>query len=262
TVFSADLIYTIAKHLRKRQPSNILHLDMPGTIQKTIESKGYPHFAYKLGSRPSEYLILIEQQSVTDHQAAFYRQLVREIAKQDVYLDIFFFRGEPTAFFRHENDRAIYLNDLRIRYPDHRLVIMGSGEYLTDPYSGQLNQAYFDLLSFKDRAILTPTPPIDWGFQEVTLSKYFLILPGLPIVLSQLLDYLAMDTAPRLKNWVSRGDLAVPDLDASDTELVDLQTYLGQEGFFLLAACAVYPECHWDLTVALGQDLRKRKTDT
>ncbi|MEL6730638.1 MAG: WG repeat-containing protein [Bacteroidota bacterium] len=255
TVFSADLIYTIAKHLRKRQPSNILHLDMPGTIQKTIESKGYPHFAYKLGSRPSEYLILIEQQSVTDHQAAFYRQLVREIAKQDVYLDIFFFRGEPTAFFRHENDRAIYLNDLRIRYPDHRLVIMGSGEYLTDPYSGQLNQAYFDLLSFKDRAILTPTPPIDWGFQEVTLSKYFLILPGLPIVLSQLLDYLAMDTAPRLKNWVSRGDLAVPDLDASDTELVDLQTYLGQEGFFLLAACAVYPECHWDLTVALGQDL-------
>ncbi|MFM9101530.1 MAG: hypothetical protein ACKOPS_09400, partial [Cyanobium sp.] len=55
--------------------------------------------------------------------------------------------------------------------------------------------------------------------------------------------------------WLER----TPPAPAVAHELLrQLRAFLGPEGFYWLAACAVFPELHWTITVHLGQRLRGR----
>lgn len=260
-LFGDSLLHRVATHLRQRQESNLLILNMEDTIKDTIESGGYPNFRFELGSRPSEYLVLIDQRSGRDHQARLFQVLMEELSEQDVYVDQFFFRSHPNLLYKEGTDTPIYLHDLKVRYPDHRLLIFGDGEGLIDPVSGEFQPTYFELLDWVDRAILTPLPPADWGFQEISLAREFLILPASSSSLSILLSELEEEKNPNIRRWNQGKSLPSPDWE-EENDVSTLQTYLGPSVFRWLAACAVYPELHWDLTLSLGRMLEKDETKT
>ncbi|RMG68135.1 MAG: hypothetical protein D6722_12150, partial [Bacteroidetes bacterium] len=167
-VHGSEWLHDIATHLRRRQESDLYELDLEGTIGATLEAGGYPTFRYALGSRPSEYLVLIEQHSPRDHQAAFYAELCRQVAGQDVYMDIFFFAPDFTLFRRHAQAAPLRLEDLRARFPGHRLLIFGDGEALVDAITGSLRPEVYALTDWKYRAVLSPVAPAQWGFLSLS----------------------------------------------------------------------------------------------
>ena len=260
-VFAPEVLHDVATHLRRRQESDLYVLDLEGTIGATLEAGGYPSFRYELGTRPSEYLVLIEQRSPRDHQAAFFAEFCRQVAGQDVYMDIFFFPPDFSLFRRHPQASPLRLEDLRVRFPGHRLLILGDGEALVDAITGSLRPETYALTEWRYRAVCTPVAPAHWGFQEVSLGRHFLLVPAMPVVMTQILDFFEMDPPPPPTQWRTLVSDLPPDFD-SEITLTDLQDYLGPEGFAWLAACAIYPELHWDLTRHLGRVLEREMGET
>lgn len=250
-IFSDQVIFNIAKHLRRRQKSDIYELDVIGSLEATLDAGGYPTFEYQAGTRPAEYLVLIEQRSPRDHVAAYYQQLVETIGNQDVYIDRYFYPDSFHYFHRPEEEQPVYLSDLRLRHPDHTLIILGDGDGLIDFYSSEFLPTYFELAQWPKRLIMTPSDALDWGFQEVNLAKHFVVVPGKQVLFTQLVDLLEADKAPRLSTWRELGDQPLLSREDSN-DLEELRFYLGDPLFEWLASCAIHPELHWDLTMALG----------
>ncbi|MEZ4773467.1 MAG: WG repeat-containing protein [Bacteroidia bacterium] len=255
-VFTETAIYQAATHLRQRQESELLVLDMPGTIDATLDSGGFPSFKFSPGTRPSEYLILIERRNFKDHQAHFFSLLTKQLQDQDIYIDTYYFQSDFRMFWKEMDEKPLYLRELQVRHPGHRVIIFGEGEHLLDPVTGDLNQDAFEFLDWKDRAVLTPVAPADWGLQEIRLSAHFRVLPANTQSLTQLLHAFAADAPQRLGEWRRAVYSAAPDFEMGVT-LDELEVYLGSDLFLWISACAIYPELQWDLTLHLGKTLEE-----
>ena len=57
----------------------------------------------------------------------------------------------------------------------------------------------------------------------------------------------------RSQRWIER---ETPESWLVTGVLESLRYYLGEAGYYWLAACAVFPELHWNLTVYLGNMLK------
>ncbi|MEZ4824691.1 MAG: WG repeat-containing protein [Bacteroidia bacterium] len=254
SIFSITDIFRAATHMRQRQESELLVLDMPATIDATLSSGGFPAFKFTPGSRPSEYLILIDRRNFKDHQARYFETLAYQLQAQDIYIDLYYFQGDFRMFWKEMDEKPIYLRELQVRHPGHRVIIFGDGEHLLDAVTGDLNQDAFDFLDWKDRAVLSPVAPADWSLQEVRISTYFHLLPATTQALSVLLDTFSADTPRRLSEWRKTLFSPAPDYENGATT-EELETYLGNDLFLWLCACAVYPELQWDLTLFIGKTL-------
>ncbi|MCB0854193.1 MAG: hypothetical protein KDD63_18340, partial [Bacteroidetes bacterium] len=259
-IYPDEVFHKVATHLRQRQFSEILELDMDRTIESTLNSGGFPSFEYSFGTRPSEYLVLIERSNFKDHQARLYELLAEQLGSQDIFIDVYYYQSDFRMYWKDLTERPIYLKELKARHPNHRLIILGDGEHLLDPVYGDLNYDAFEFLEWKDRAVLTPIPPSEWGLQEVNLAKNFYVLPSTTKSLSTLLDYFHSGEKQRIGTWVKSGPYhpPLPDFDDDyDFDLEELKVYLGPDVYQWVAACAVYPELHWDMTLHLGEVLRQ-----
>ncbi|MDX1905731.1 MAG: WG repeat-containing protein [Bacteroidia bacterium] len=255
-VFAADAIHKAAVHLRRRQESDIRVLNVPATIEATIRAGGYPTFSYQAGTRPPEYLVLIERRTHRDHQAWWFQTLTAALAAQDVFTDIYYFPPEMGGYTRTPQDKPMTLQELATRYPEHRLLVMGDGAGLLDPISGDPTAECLAMQAWQDRAILTPRSPADWSLAEITLARSFVLLPAGTEPLSTLLTYFDPEVVRKTPVWKLTGPGANPDEE--DWHQPDiLRAYLGEPLYTWLAACAVYPECQWDLTLYLGWCLQE-----
>ncbi|GAB4420627.1 MAG: hypothetical protein OHK0039_34470 [Bacteroidia bacterium] len=253
-VVPQDSLFRIATHLRQRQESDIHILDMPATIEATMLAGGYPTFSYQPGTRPSEYLFLIERQSPRDHVATFWGDLTTKLAAQDVFIQIYHYPPHLGQCYRRRDERPAQLEDLRIRFPDHRVVIIGEGDGMLDAVVGEFAAENYPLLGWKDRVLMSTRPPATWSMQELNLAQHYVLVPARTEVLERTLDYLAMDRPPSPSTWKAKDSTLPPDPEEELT-LGDLCDYLGDDLYNWLAACAVYPELHYDLTMRLGREL-------
>ena len=245
----------VTTNLRKREEGEKNILDIPLSLQATLEAGGYPTLTYRAGRRPVEYLFFIDRASFKDHQAILFRQLAEKLAKEDIYVDIYFHNAHFQYFWRSFDERPIYLEELMARHPKHRLVIMGDGNGLVDAYSGELSPNAEPLIAaWKYRALMTSVSPSDWGLKEVSISKKFVLLPAKLSAFSILSERFDRRGNSSLQEWITGADDSVPNFDF-DVTISELRDYLGEELFIWLCACATYPELHWDMTIFLGKFL-------
>lgn len=253
-VIPREQVHRAANHLRQRQESEQRLLDLPGTIAATAESGGFPAFVYRAGTKPSEYLVLIEQQSRNDHQAQWFYQLVSEMAGQDVFVDVCFTPPDFSVFHRPNDDRPMLLAELRARFPDHRLLMFGEGRSLLDAMSGRLLPLAYELLGWRDCALLTPRPRADWQAEEAILSRHLPVLPARIASLDGLLAWFGPD-APRTAAPPLRGGPGAGWDEELPEQADALRELLGEPLYAWVAACALYPELQWPLTLAIGRQL-------
>ena len=144
-------------------------------------------------------------------------------------------------------------------------------EKLFSSISGELEPWVNQLLDWKNRAILTPKPVENCGYEEFVLDQDFLILPATPTglqVLSQKLQQgIATNYSPtaeiqlplpeslrtRPLRWIERNPPPPEDIDAMWDSLKE---YLGKDNLNWLGACAIFPQLHWNITVYLGNTLK------
>ncbi|MCP4664512.1 MAG: hypothetical protein GY856_54705, partial [bacterium] len=241
-----------ARKSRERLKSEIRRLDVNRTVSATILAGGFPVLRHRRLTRPPEYLALVDLPAFRDHLARFAESTVGALADEGIFIDRFFYQGDPQVCFREVDGKRELLADLRSRYADRRMILLGDGEGLLDPATGELEEWTEVFRHWKERAILTPRPAGSWGMREVALAREFIVLPAVLDGWNALVDHFDAPEKLDLKAWSGAEDAAAEAPEQGASDAADLRERLGEDAFQWLCACAVYPELHWSLTLHLG----------
>jgi len=242
--------------IRQRAGSEAFKLDVPRTIGATIEQGGMPTFRFLQQTQPPEYLLLIEQQSARNHRARLLDMLFQVFHANEVLIERFFYDNDPRVCYNEAHPEGISLQEVQQRYPSSRLMVAGYGNALLNKLTGKLEPWSPLIRNWKHRLLLTPRPTLGWGKRERRLSELFTLLPLSMQSLLFWLEELEMEEDARFDAWPDRVKDAPREPIALNGALIpSLQAHFGGPMMQWIAACAVYPSLHWDLTLYLGQQL-------
>src|SRR5205823_993226 len=123
SIYDSPQFAAAARRLHTREPGGGTHLDVSATLDATVESHGYPLLRYRPDTRPSEYLVLIDRTSASDHQAALFAQLADALCRQGLYVHQLFFDGDPRICWSAGLNEDIRLADLQSKFGEYRLLL-------------------------------------------------------------------------------------------------------------------------------------------
>ncbi|KPA17783.1 Sulphatase-modifying factor domain protein, partial [Candidatus Magnetomorum sp. HK-1] len=252
--FKTRQFYDLARHLRARLDSDLLRLDLDVTINNTIAKSGFPDFHFKAMTRPPEYLILIDIPEHREHYTGYADQLVKALMDEGLFISKFFYKNDPRMCFAQPNSQRYFLSDIQQQFSDCRLILIGTGDDLLDPITGEPDDIINELFEiWPDRAILTPRPVHFWGMREKKLQQQFIVQPSTLTGFYTLSLMLNNNIGP-LDNIKAISHKSLPPVPENLTDMDAIKKYLGNEhSFQWLCACAMYPELHWNLTIFLGK---------
>jgi hypothetical protein len=242
--------------IRQRTTDEARLLNIPQSIDATIEKAGMATFIYKQQTKPPEYLLLIDQQHTQNHRARFFDYIFMSFKSSDVLIERFFFDGDPRVCYNAAFPKGISLQELQNKYRDSRLIMLGNGNALLNKFSGKPVEWHSLLLGWKTRALFTPKATNEWGKQERRLGKILTVLPMSLQSLHFWLEQLENAEDAIFDHWPK----VVKDAPATgiqiDGPLIScLKKHYDEQMLRWIAACAIYPTLHWDLTLFLGQQL-------
>ena len=258
SLFQADSFEATALRLRERQRGEAEELDLGKSLEKTIYHGGLPILTWRKRLQASQYLFLIDEHSHEDQWATYFAEWVEELQGRDISAEAYFYDRDPSICwkYRAEPDTEVELERLAANYGNYRLIVLGEGGTLLDPFTGKLTEESQLFQSWRLRILLTPRPTEVWNQQERQLNRLFPLLPATPAGLVALADVWEEEQeAPDLKGWARTApDPPAPPL-TGPFWLPELRAYLGKKGFQWLCACAIYPELYWEFTLRFGQQL-------
>jgi hypothetical protein len=266
-----------AQILRRPRMVDSRELDVDASLNTTLAHAGL--FSPVFARRPvaPEYLVLIDRLTGNDHLTAYAETLVSALRQAQVYVTVYYYNGDIRRLLATVDSPAVTFEVVAAKCPEHRLIVIGDGGRFFDPVSGHLRPWATSVQVFARRVFLTPCLPELWGYREKALQAGLetQVLPLRPDAISTMVEFLADEQPPRLLElmpipgprteaavrlanmledrpvrWIDTGDLGSNALTALDRALrqsLPLQTYEW------LAACAVYPELTWNMTIHVGQ---------
>src|SRR5262245_4925240 len=265
------------QELRRHRQIEGNDLDMQHTVLATTCCGGMFTPLYGLRRVTPEYLLMIDRISVHDEQARIGDELFNRLRDNSIFITRYYFQADPRTCRGSEPDSPTYtLHDLTGRYHDNCALIFGDGAWLISPFTGK-PENWLNIFSHWPQCILlTPETPENWGYREYLLEEHnFIILSATKESLSTLAETIATGVKPTLKS--KRRMPPVPEIiemrpkrwlenHEPQAEIVErlchgLKRYLGDEGWYWLSACAVYPALSWDITLYLGYKLFGERDD-
>lgn len=259
--------FEIAQSLRNRQQGNRQILDIPATLNATIEQGGFPTVQYKYTSRPTDYLVLIDLQSVESHLARLFQYLAGMLQDQDVLLDIFYYQKDFQHCWNARQTKGVNLQQLYRLYPQQRLIIMGDAHALVEQTAAdELLHPIWErqLRKWTDRILLTPLPIVSWTFLEARLYRLFALFPADLLGIMQAVRFMEAgaveeDLPTTLKEWENQLQKSQIEEDTVRRwrTLAQHKAYLANHPDVLrwLKALVVYPSPTWNVTIAIGKAL-------
>ena len=262
-------LFNLATALRRRQEGLRSELDVPTTIQQTIEGGGFPSIALKRTTLPPNYLFLIDEQAAHSHQAQLYRYLMSFLQAQDVHLAVYWYKKKPLRFWNAQYPNGLSLDQVHRLYPQYRLLVLGNGHAMLDPYAqdtARLQDRYAAVFRrWSNRILLTPLAARDWTFAEATIYSLFSIFPSDEEGLQAAMAFLETDQqeederarAPYLV-W----EQAFVAKDQFPSTLGQLwrkpdtyrRYFVGRDALYRwFCALTVHPTPTWPVTLAIGR---------
>ncbi|MCB9082560.1 MAG: SUMF1/EgtB/PvdO family nonheme iron enzyme [Lewinellaceae bacterium] len=260
--------FRFAEVLRRRQEGLRREINVPASVEATIQQGGFPRLLQRNVTRPTEYLILVDEENALSHQGYLLKHLASTLRSQEVQIETFHFRQDLYRVWNSQYPEGLTLEHLHRLFPEHRLIIMGDGLTFLDPHAVERPQLRPDLRAelqrWPQRLLLTPRPPRDWSFREALLHQLLVVFP---IDLEGQLQAAAYiegglepeDLPPSFRVW--RQELSKrreePAIDRRWRTAADHREYLAErpELFRWVCALATYPSPQWDLTLAIGKAL-------
>jgi hypothetical protein len=250
-LFESQQFYKTVRLMRGRQLRPTQEMDVKLTVIETVKAGGCPILRFKQGSKLPEYLILIARASFHDHQAAFFDELAKALAAQELLVERYFYDEDPRVCYDEKGEKSVHLYELQTYFPKHRLLIFRDGDELINPITGHLMHWLVMLQYWQERILMTPRDPSEWGAKEETLSDKFRVIPATVSGMAMLVNYFESGRLEMNGGRARSLSMSVGALEPSET-VEGLRRYLEEDTFQWLCACAVYPELQWDLTLYLG----------
>ena len=274
-VFQSAALRPIARGLRHYLSVESRQLDARSTVRASVDRGGLFTPVYGTRRALPEYLVLIDRVGFGDQLAQFNSDIVARLGEHDVYLDTYYFHGDPRRCREDgANSPQLSLGDLAARHPDHYLLIFSDGTGLMSTTTGRPGPFVEQLQHWRGHALLTPIPRLEWEYREWALEREGLkVLPASIDGLRSLVE--AVNTGARAVRapgfdetppypdilreqptlWKERDE---PPPHQTRRLVTHLRRYLGPAGFELLCACAVYPVMQWGVTLFLAYELLGR----
>jgi hypothetical protein len=274
SLFNSVNLLESAKHLRTYTP--ILkknQFDIALTVEKTAQAAGLFTPVIEAIKRIPQYLVLIDKVSSIDHQTHLIDTLINQLIAKGVLITRYYFYIDPrTCYPVQEPLIPLFIEELVILYPKHRLLIFSDSSRLIDTAISQVVHWITQFSVWWQRVLFTLETPEQWGYQEQLLEKAgFVIMPATEAGLAAYAEQISTGTRlPYLKpsesvsakypsylneipeKWV---DDHAPDSAVLTELLIQLWDFLGETGYYWFSACAIYPELRWQLTLYLGYQL-------
>ena len=254
------------KRLHGTVPVGTRRLDVDATVARTARHAGLFHPVRLFRRRVPDLVLVVERLHASDQMAGLARQLADRLRHAGLTLHCFEYRDSPTRVVG-EDGRWSALETVLAQHRGARLLLIGEPAALVD-IDGAPHLWVPDVGRRTSSALLsTRRAPQAWqealtaagfavaeigsdGLQRIALhyTGAGATAPAPPSVTTALLPRLLQDTA----RWCR----PFPPSKAEQTRLLAvLDGYLGDDGAFLLAALAAYPQLHWGLTRVLDDGL-------
>ncbi len=266
-LFASAQLRRLLLGLRRPRPMAVRELNIPATVRETIRQGGMFTPAYGARRSSPEYLLLIDRAGAHDEQANVADELRLRLTENGVFVESYYFQSDARSCRSATKDEAaVSLRQLAGRYPDHRLLVFSDGAGFFDPFTGRPQRWLEQFTPWEQRVLLTPEAPAQWGARERELARReFVLLPASASGIEELGEWLNYGLIPapetpaarpfpevieeRPQRWLERQKPLPDELEELSAQVRD---YLGPDGWDWLAACAVYPEVTWELTLYHG----------
>jgi len=159
-----------AQNLRRHRAEPTTMLDIPATVNATVDACG--QFAPVMATRATtpEYIVLIERFHREDHVAKLAVAATDRLRNEGVAVERYFFGYDP-RICRDEAGAAIPLARLRERSRNRRLIIVGEAEGFTDPLTEEPDPWTESLAAWPDRTLFSARRIPNWGAAESGLLE-------------------------------------------------------------------------------------------
>ena len=139
---------------------------------------------------------------------------------------------------------------------------------ILSPTNGKMAKWATVFDQWRTRALMSTRPPAEWDIREAQLATKFRLLPATLKGLSELVETIEAIEPKDYRLWKKVNDETAEPLRLPETLSADELMGVLKAEFIRysngktddrlvqwIAACAVYPSLHWDLTLALGQSI-------
>lgn len=249
----------LVNRMHDRQLLEARELDIAATLNTLVKQPGEVVLHYRQLTQAPSYLLLIDQRAQNDHRAKIFDLLYTYLQFNEVQVSRFYFHADPKLCFNDDYPLGIPVAQLYPQNRSARLLILTYGYELFSSSTNVWSPWTKVFLQWKDRAILSPLPIRSWGAMEQRLAERFTILPATPLGLAAAIeefqaedtqhweDYLALITDAPVEPIYYQGDL-----------ITTLEQYYPDPIIHKwIAACALYPTLHWELTLHIGTLLQR-----
>jgi hypothetical protein len=278
-IFITANFHRQAQILRRPRLVESQELDIDATLAATLRGAGVFSPVYSFRRVAPEYLIFIDRRGRNDHVAACAETLVAALRQAQVYVTVLYYNEDAQRLYSGIDSPAATLEEVASRFADHHLIIVGTGDRFFDPVWGRLHPWTELIQSFARRVIMTPVPRELWGYRERQLHERLQteVLPLSPQAIPDLVEILAAEEPPsraapqqaltsraptqgaladlledRPLRWI---EATTPDKSVITALDRHLREALLPEEYDWLAACAVFPELNWNVTLHVGETL-------
>ncbi|MEI6706079.1 MAG: formylglycine-generating enzyme family protein [Methylococcales bacterium] len=270
-LYSSVAFARTAQQLHKHREIDAHFLAVESTVKRSIQQNGFYTPVYQAIKALPEYLVLIDKAHLNDQLSQFVDTLLKQLDDFGLFIEKYYFDTDPRRCYSPRQPNKLHrLESLQGLYANHRLIIFSEARHFVDPINGKLYRWLDQLHDWQNPFLFTLDSANHWDYYQQQLHEAgFVVLAAGQKGLEDLVSYISADITAIENNPETEADdypillrqsprqfleRHAPDTETINDLVQQLADYLQPEGFNWLAACAVYPELHWQLTLYLGKN--------
>ncbi|ACF44160.1 formylglycine-generating enzyme family protein [Pelodictyon phaeoclathratiforme] len=261
---SDPLLLRVVRQLRYTEHSGRYSFDIEKTIRQTIQEGGLAKPVFSPARRHVEYLMLIDRNNSRDHQAHLHNNLYETLKANNIFVERFYFGYSPLLCSNPRHPGGIALKEILSLHEQAVLLIFTDGLQCVDTRRAAVFSWTEIFKNWQRRYFYTSEPPALWGERERLLQELFpFVLPlsveGMQIMAADLSSDAGADF-DCLHYWPDHADYSLVPIKTEGKKLDYIGLFLDDQLKRWIAACAIYPELDWNLTLALGKMFSTEKS--
>jgi formylglycine-generating enzyme required for sulfatase activity len=253
--YPAELLRAL-RQLRFLSETNERRFDLAASLKKLAAQGDLDVPLYGYTRKHSSYLLLVEHNALRNHQAAFIQNLYTTLLSNNVDAALYTYQTDPRLLYSNPGNSPTPLRQLAATHAEAILLYFGGNELWQDSASLEIYPWTEIFRHWERRYWFPPTAPDTWGVLEQVGTQVFpQVLPLSFEGLKTLAQHLAhRDNANwvELRFWAQHLDYDLTEIN-TQLPLSTIALFFSAPVRTWIAACAVYPELSWALTLELGR---------
>jgi formylglycine-generating enzyme required for sulfatase activity len=254
---SDPVMLRVVRQLRFTHESGRSDFDVRKTLHRAVRSAGFATPVFSSRRQHVEYLMLIDRHNDRDHRAHLHNSLYETLKENNIFVERFWFDNSPLICRNDHYPGGITIGELLSLFGHAVLLLFADGLQFIDTFRLELFPWASVFRHWPHRYFISSVPPVLWGRREVLLRDLF---PALLPLSTEALRMLADDLdendgseSDRLLYRQEGADYSLVPVRIEGKRLDEIASFFSRPMQRWIAACAVYPELNWNLTLFLGE---------